>query len=546
MDNIAFGTGGLRGIMGDKPGNINDKVIQRVTHGLAKLIISSDAPKSVGIAYDTRYNSEKFAQAACDTFSAFGIEVYIFDKPMPTPTLSFAIRHLKLGWGVCITASHNPQEYNGYKVYDRHGVQVTDRLAAEITNSINSVREDEYVPPERRELIKDIDNEVTEAYFNKIVDFTLHPQSESLIDSSSYPLVYSALHGAGANAVPTVLKRLGFSPVCIQQNPDGAFGGLETPNPEEPVVYKKAIDKANETGAKLILATDPDCDRVGVMIKIGAGFELLNGNQVGALLIDYLAQTRGLSKGDNATSRNNAASHGVVISTIVSGLLGELVAKEYGLEFVRLLTGFKYIGEYIINLPDDKYFFFGYEESYGYLAGNGAKSHASMARSASAAMDKDAVIASVLIVKMAEYYDVKGITLLDRWVELSEKHGYCLESLHSLNIPQSKQKDIMNKLRSNTSTGGANSIDAITRSEDYMCEINGLPKADVLKLYFTDSNGLTYTEAWAAIRPSGTEPKLKLYAGVRAVTYEAAKKALGRLKDKMLVWIAAPSANGSQ
>jgi phosphoglucomutase len=331
-----------------------------------------------------------------------------------------------------------------------------------------------------------------------------------------YPFVYSALHGAGANAVPIVLERLGFSPICIQQNADGAFGGLKTPNPEEFVVYEKAITKAIEIDAKLILATDPDCDRVGMLVKTENGFELLNGNQIGALLIDYLAQTGGVSKGYSATSRGNATSCGVVISTIVSGLLGELVAKEYGLEFVRLLTGFKYIGEYIVNLPEDKHFFFGYEESYGYLAGDGAK-------------DKDAVIASALIVKMAEHYDQKGMTLTDRLAELYEKHGYCSEVLHSVNISQSEQKEIMSRLRSSEAK-----IDGVIRTEDYLLGIGGLPPADVLKLYFTDSKGLSDAEAWAAIRPSGTEPKLKLYIGARAETYEAAKKALGKLVDKLL------------
>jgi phosphoglucomutase len=390
----------------------------------------------------------------------------------------------------------------------------------EITESITSVGEGESVPPVRKELVKNFDNYVFENYIGQIISYIQCPKSY-IQNPKPYILVYSALHGAGANAVPTVLERLGFFPTYVQQNPDGAFGGLKTPNPEEPVVYKKALDKAKETGAKLILATDPDCDRVGVMEKTKDGFELLTGNQIGALLIDYLVQTRGVSKGDNATGC------GVVISTIVSGLLGELVAKEHELDFVRLLTGFKYIGEYIVNMPEDKKFFFGYEESYGYLAGCGA-------RSASGAYDKDAVIASALIVKMAEFYDVKGMTLLDRWVELSEKHGYCLESLRSVNIPQDKQQVFMSRFRSELSIDSNESLDAVTRSEDYILGRDGLPPADVLKLYFNDSNGLINSEAWAAIRPSGTEPKLKVYTGVRAGTYYAAKEALEVLTLKIL------------
>jgi phosphoglucomutase len=553
--NLSFGTGGLRGIMGLGTNRLNHHTITKVTHGLAKAIMSSNVPKSAGVAYDTRFKSEEFAKTVCETLSAFGVEVFTFDKPMPTPVLSHAIRFMNLGWGVCITASHNPQEYNGYKVYDNHGVQVTDRLAADISKSIDTVEMFDAIPASQNELIKKFDNEVVEAYIEKIVNFVIAGSpcrtdwTRNLVNSAyspgdcgsvsamtnrsePYPFIYSALHGAGANAVPHVLRKIGFKPVCIQQNPDGAFGGLKTPNPEEPVVYGAALDKAKETDAKLILATDPDCDRAGVMVKTENGFELLNGNQIGALLIDYLAQTRGVQKDDNTTSCSNATPCGVVISTIVSGLLGELVAKEHGLEFIRLLTGFKYIGEYIVNLPDDKKFFFGYEESYGYLAGDGAK-------------DKDAVIASALIVKMAAYYDKKRMTLFDRLFELSEKYGYCLESLNSINISQDRQKEIMSRLRSTVAVKSKKQekkknlvtetlINGVTRTEDYLHGINGLPSADVLKLYSTDCNGSTNTEAWAAIRPSGTEPKLKVYTGIKAETYIDAKDALEKLTEKIL------------
>jgi len=498
MGEIKFGTGGVRGVMGDGEGLINSHVIQHITFGLAKVILTSDAPKSVGVAYDTRFNSEEFAETVCKAFSAFGIKVHRFNKPMPTPVLSHAIRLMSLGWGVCITASHNPQEYNGYKVYDRHGVQVTDLMAAKIMESIDSVDMSKSVPGEQDELIHSFSTKTIEAYFKQIVDFVGTEKTPS-----EFPFVYSALHGAGTNAVPVIFDKLGFSPVCVQQNPDGAFGGLKTPNPEEPVVYDKALKEAEKIGAKLLLATDPDCDRVGVMVKTGQGFELINGNQVGALLIDFLAQTRGVKQGDT------------VISTIVSGGLGEKIANDYGLEFKRLLTGFKYIGECIVDMPDEKKFFFGYEESYGYLAGDGAR-------------DKDAVIASALIVKMAAYYDKKGKTLIDRLTELSEKHGYFLESLNSVDISQKKQKEIMTRLRNEIS------IDGLAEIKDYSNGIEGLPPADVLKLYFTDNSNTLYNEIWAAFRPSGTEPKLKLYTGVHADTQETAKAALIAITDKMI------------
>ena len=495
---IIFGTGGVRGIMGDKPGLLNHAVIQKVTHGLAKVILSSGAPKSAGIAYDTRNNSAEFAKTVCEVLSAFGIEAYCFDKTIPTPVLSFAIRHMGLGWGVCITASHNPREYNGYKVYDCHGVQVTDGLAKAIAEVINSLDDSELIPAKRSELIKVFDSDVIEAYFKQVIDFVGVCEKPS-----DFSFVYSALHGAGANAVPFVLKSLGFSPVLVQQEADGDFGGLKTPNPEEPVVYEKALTEADKAAAKLILATDPDCDRVGVMVRTGNGFELLNGNQIGALLIDYLFKLK------------NKINNNIVISTIVSGLLGELISKDYGFEFVRLLTGFKYIGEYIVNLPDDNHFFFGYEESYGYLAGDGAR-------------DKDAVIASALIVKMAAFYDKMGMTLLDKWHELSEKYGYCLEALHSFEVSQDRQQEIMSALRSGEFNG-------VTKVEDYKTGLKGLPSADVIKLYFKNNDDTIDSDNWAAIRPSGTEPKLKVYVGVCAKTYKTAKTALKTLTDKILL-----------
>jgi len=515
--NISFGTGGLRGVMGLGTNRLNRYTVERVTHGLAKTILSDEPSKSAGIAYDTRHNSKEFAQIVAGLLSAYGISVYIFNKPMPTPALSFAVQYLKLGWGVCITASHNPQEYNGYKVYDCYGVQVTDALAAKITGEIDNIEYFEPTPKGQTAAVKTVENEVVEAYFKEILNY-INPVSatgtglrasrtvpldvNSSGSAASYPFVYSALHGAGANAVPAVLEKLGFKPICVEQSPDGAFGGLKTPNPEEPVVYENALKTAKIVDAKLLLATDPDCDRVGVMVKSNDRFVLLDGNQIGALLIDYLATVKGVSKGDT------------VISTIVSGLLGEMIAKDHGLDFVRLLTGFKYIGEHIVRLPKNRQFFFGYEESYGYLAGDGAK-------------DKDAVIASALIVKMAEYYDSKGKTLVDRFMELCEKHGYCVESLFSANVPQRKQKEIMKQLRSTAA------IDNMMRSEDHLHGLNGLPPADVFKLYFTDNTNNSYIKAWAAVRPSGTEPKLKLYTGVHAKTQKAAEQALKSLTKKM-------------
>lgn len=488
---ITFGTGGLREIMGLGANRMNRYTVERVTHGLAKTILTHTNPKSVCVAYDTRYNSSEFARMVCDILTAFGIDVYIFNKPMPTPALSFTIRYLRLGWGVVITASHNPQEYNGYKVYDCSGVQVTDHMARTITEAIDSTDFFELLPDKQPGTVKTIDTETETAYLKQITSFVNRERV-----SSDFPIIYSALHGTGANAVPAVLNKLGYAPICIQQNADSAFGGLETPNPEEPIVYSQALDKANNNTAKLIMATDPDCDRIGVMVKTQSGFKLLNGNQIGALLIDFLAQTREVTLGDT------------VISTIVSGLLGELVSKAYGLDFVRLLTGFKYIGEYAEHLPEGKQFFFGYEESYGFLAGDGTR-------------DKDAVMASAMIVKMADYYDQKGMTLLDRWTELSQEHGFCLEALNSAKVPTIRQKQIMYRLREGIKIAG------LIRTEDYLPGLYNLPPSDVLKLYFRDGG-------WAAIRPSGTEPKIKLYTGARAKTISKAQAELDFITKEIL------------
>ncbi|MDR2590280.1 MAG: phospho-sugar mutase [Oscillospiraceae bacterium] len=545
---LAFGTGGLRGIMGAGPDQINNDVIAHVTHALAQVVLSFDVPKSICITYDTRFNSKEFANVVCDVLSSYGILVYMFDKPVPTPMLSFMIRYKKLGWGVAITASHNPQEYNGYKVYDSFGVQVTDKMAKIIMEAILVYDNITIVTSSPQPLENNVIFLDPAPYFDSIINYianlqivdyhtplkqsspsapipspTLTPTPYSLtpnpyshsetsfalgkyftfskshnsLPSTPYPIVYSALYGAGANAVPYVLKELGFNPICIQQEADGSFGGIKTPNPEEQIVYKEAIKTAEEKNAKLILATDPDCDRVGVMIKHQNDFIPMNGNQIGALLIDFLTQTQEVSEDD------------VVISTIVSGLLGEKVTLEYGMEFIRLLTGFKYIGEYAVQLPENKRFFFGYEESYGFLAGDGAR-------------DKDAVIASALIAKMTAFYDNKGITLYDRWLALSEKHGYCLENLQSLNISAKKQEEIMQKLRS------AVKINGLTKIEDHINGLDGLPMANVIKLYFENN-------AWVAIRPSGTEPKLKIYTGVCENTFDKAKIALDLLNKDMLL-----------
>ncbi len=486
---LKFGTGGLRGIMGLGTNRLNRYTVERVTSGLAKTIMSQPFPHKIAIAYDTRHHSAAFADIAARLLAAYGMDVLFFDKPMPTPVLSFAVRHCGCGWGIVLTASHNPQEYNGYKVYDHRGVQLTNRMADTVAQAIEGVA---YFSPHPQEngKISIVDSAVVDAYTAHVLEIVGKRKGDAI------PLVYSALHGTGANVVPYVLQRLGFDPVCIQQNPDGAFGGLKTPNPEEPVVYALAMEQAQRSGANLLCATDPDADRVGVMVRQQDGFLPLDGNQIGALIIDYLAKTRGVSPGD------------IVITTIVSGGLGERVAAAHGLGFERLLTGFKYIGERAEELLlEKKKFFFGYEESYGYLTGDRVR-------------DKDAVIASALIANMAAYYREQGRTLLDMWHVLSAQHGYFLEALDSVHLPPANQKEIMTRLRSGYAVQG------LTRLEDYAGGLYNLPPSDVIKLYFEDG--------WAALRPSGTEPKIKLYTGIRSAAYPQAQQRLKALRKQLL------------
>jgi phosphoglucomutase len=421
--------------------------------------------------------------------AAYGIEVLLFNKPMPTPVLCFTVRHCGCGWGIVLTASHNPQEYNGYKIYDHLGIQLTNHMSDTVAKEIERVAYFSPYPQENGK-ISVVTSMIVDAYTTHVIDVVGKRDGEAI------SLVYSALHGTGANVIPGVLQKLDFDPLFIQQTPDGFFGGLKTPNPEESAVYAQAIEKARLVGANLLCATDPDADRVGVMIRQQEEFLPLDGNQIGALIIDYLAKTRGVSPGDT------------VITTIVSGGLGESVAAAHGLDFERLLTGFKYIGERAEKLTlENKKFFFGYEESYGYLTGDGVR-------------DKDAVIAVALIANMASFYYERGRTLLDIWQELSAQHGYFLEALDSTFLPSDKQLAIMSHFRNGYAVKG------LVKLEDYANGINNLPPSNVIKLYFKDG--------WAALRPSGTEPKIKLYTGIRSDTYEQAKRRLAELRKQLL------------
>lgn len=522
---LEFGTGGLRGIMGVGPSRINIYTIERVTQGLAETIKDSGLDKSCAIAYDTRFNSELFAKTAALVLAANGINVHIFSKQAPTPFLSYTIRKLSISFGIVITASHNPKEYNGYKVYDRRGVQLNNELANEATRNI-----------EKTDMFTAKKLPVSEIQKNDLITFHYDDIMEKYIEDlkgqlpnlkltqnkgNELKIVYSALHGTGAEPVKNTLKMQGFNQVTfVQMNPDSNFGGLKTPNPETAVAYTAALKEAEKLDADIIFATDPDADRIGVQVKSEDGYLQLTCNQMASLLLDYLL----------AIKKENGETYGendCVFSTIVSGQQALNIARANNLYTKELLTGFKYIGNEAEVLKEQgKKFLFGYEESYGILTGD-------MCR------DKDAVSSAALICEMALYYKLKGVSLKDKLSEINEEFGYYYEGIHSFNINPlgfaDKIKSLMSKFRDEVRNIGHFKVTVI---EDYLYKkkyniaennetvMDELPASDVLKLYFEDGT-------WMAVRPSGTEPKIKFYYAVNGKTNDIAKDKFAKFKTEL-------------
>lgn len=515
---MAFGTGGLRSVLGVGPARMNRYTVARATQGLAQAVLAGDAPKTVAIAYDTRKNSDVFARVAAETLMGNGVRVVLWPQPVPTPLLSYTVRKLGLGWGIVITASHNPKQYNGYKVYDRRGVQVIPEQAKVIMEQIETV--EFFQNPalsleegEKRGLLIRPDG-VMDGFLNEL--YALLPRTALTAQKArNLPVVYSGLHGTGAIPVSAMLKRQGFDNLtCIQMNPDSDFGGLYMPNPEDPRVYAEALKAAEKTGAKMLMATDPDCDRVGVQVLHDGGFVALNGNQIGALLIDYLLTTR--------REQGALQPKETLVTTIVSGMLGQCIAKAGGVDVQQVLTGFKFIGDKAEGFPaQGRHFFFGYEESYGYLTGDLAR-------------DKDAVLAVALVSEMAVYYNEMGKDLYQRLMELYEQYGYYVESTLSKSVAgldfMDKIAAIMARFRDPALKKlGDLSILAV---EDYAVgtrtEKTGavtaldVPRADVLKLFFETGT--------LAVRPSGTEPNIKFYCSVSGRTLQQAQDNLAALR----------------
>ena len=496
--NLEFGTGGLRGVIGAGTNRINKYTVRRATYGLANYILNKcgeeGKTKGVVIAYDSRYKSEEFSTETAKTLAACGIKAYIFDSLRTTPQLSFAVRHLGCVAGVVITASHNPPEYNGYKVYWTDGGQVCPNIAEEIIKEVNKIEDYSTIPTTDKdnELITLLDDKVDRAFIDAVKEQVIR---QDIIDKvgKDMKIIFTPIHGTGNLPIRKALDEVGFKNVAVvkeQEMPDCKFSTVEYPNPEEKAVFDIAIEMAKKDGADIIIGTDPDCDRVGVVVKNTEGeYVVLNGNQVGSLLVDYVIS----NKIDQIKTMNNPT----IVKTIVTSELGANIAKSYGVSSVDTLTGFKFIGEKIHEYETTKEatFIMGYEESYGYLVGTHAR-------------DKDGVVSALLISEMAAYYYDKGMTLYEGLQEVYKKYGYYKEELKSITLKgidgMEKIKSIMSHFRNADIKEIANI--KVAQLIDYKEGINDLPKSDVLKFILEDNS-------WIAVRPSGTEPKIKFYFG---------------------------------
>lgn len=517
--NLDFGTGGLRGIIGAGSNRINIYTIRRATLGLANYIIKNNkeqgTDRGVVIAYDSRYMSKEFCEEAAKTLAACGIKSYIFDSLKSTPQLSFAIRYLNCIAGIVITASHNPKEYNGYKVYWSDGGQICPNIAEEIIKEVNLIEDYSKIPTISYEesislgFINILDEKCDNAFINSVKSQIIR---QDIIDEygSKIKIVYTPLHGTGNIPVRRVLKEVGFTNVTVvkeQEMPDFNFSTVKSPNPEEIEAFNIATEIARKENANIIIGTDPDCDRVGVIVKNKQNeYIALNGNQIGALLVNYIIT--------NNINSINLFKNPTIIKTIVTSQLGAEIARSYGVNCLDTLTGFKFIGEKISEFEktNNHTFIMGYEESYGYLIGTHAR-------------DKDGVVSSLLISEMATYYYSKGMSLYEGLLEIYEKYGYYKESLKSITL---KGRDGLNKIKNIMSYFRECNIKEITdvkvkELKDYLNSIDGLPKSDVLKFILED-------ESWIAIRPSGTEPKIKFYIGCKGNTVEQAENIINNIE----------------
>lgn len=502
---LEFGTGGLRGIMGAGANRMNKYTVGKATKGLCEYLKNEFAgEKSVVIAYDSRNNSKAFAECAAEVLCYNGIKTFLFEEIMPTPVLSFSVRYLNCNAGIVITASHNPKEYNGYKVYDEYGCQLVPQYADKVISYINNVKDIKSVKHMNLNMalsngyLTYIGDEVLNRYISEVEKMAVYKEASDL------KIVYTPLHGTGNIPVRKVLSDMSFDVSVVKEQAvaDGNFTTVRSPNPEEKDALNMALEQAKRANADLVIGTDPDCDRVGVGVLHNGEYTLLTGNQTGALLVDFYLKFKKQSLNPKST----------LVKTIVTNDLGAEIARKNGLNVVETLTGFKYIGDQITKYEKtgENEFLIGYEESYGYLVGTYAR-------------DKDAVIASMLICEMAAYYKKNKMTLVDALNVLYSEYGFYLDALDSFVLKgkdgASRIKNIMSYFRANKATVFPN----ITDVKDYSTGIGDLPKSNVLKFFLKGGS-------WIAVRPSGTEPKLKMYYSVRGIDSSSCERSLQNIR----------------
>lgn len=502
---LEFGTAGLRGEMALGCRRMNIHVIRHATQAFAEVIKAEGAgacSRGIAICFDCRVNSERFAHEAASVMAANGIHVRIFDALRPTPELSFAVKHYGTTAGLNITASHNPKEYNGYKIYDETGCQLCPDQANKVIGYVNAIEDLKAVPhmdleeAAKKGLYQSIGSEVLDAFLKEVRKQSLYEEP------SNIKIVYTPLHGTGNIPVRKILEGMNISVVKEQELPDGNFSTVRSPNPEEKDALTLALKQAEREDADLVFGTDPDCDRIGAGVKHDGKYVLITGNQMGALLVNFVLNMK----------KDSLNSKSTLVKTIVTSELGANIARSFGLQVAETLTGFKYIGDQInrYEKSGDREFIIGYEESYGYLVGTHAR-------------DKDAVVSSMLVCQMAAYYYNQGKTLIDALNDIYDKYGYYLDSLDTFVLKgiegAQKIQSLMTEFREN----GSKFFDNIKKVYDFSKGIADLPKENVLKYIFEDGS-------WLAIRPSGTEPKLKVYYSIQDKSKENAHARLDALK----------------
>lgn len=531
--NLEFGTGGLRGIIGAGTNRMNIYTVSKATQGFANYIAKQGdeaKKKGVAIAYDSRNMSPEFAEITALVLNGNGIKTYLYPELHPVPTLSFAVRRLGCTGGVAVTASHNPPEYNGYKVYWEDGAQVPAPRDKAIIDEVNAVTDFSLIKRANKEeaekegLFNIIGSDIDDDYDKNVIAQLVNPDIVKEV-GESLKIVYTPLHGSGNKPVRRVLEKVGFKNVYVvpeQEQPDGNFSTVGYPNPEDPKAFTLAMKLAEKVDADVIVGTDPDADRVGAVVKNSDGeYVVLTGNMTGTLICEYiLSQKKAMGK---------LPENGAIVSTIVSTDLTKAIAKEYSMKYFDVLTGFKYIGEKIkeFEKTGSNEYVFGFEESYGCLAGTYAR-------------DKDAVVATMLICELAAYYKTKNMTLYDGLQEIYKKYGYYKETIHSITLKGldgiEKMAKVMDTLRAEPpkEVAGAKVVEARDYNADKIVDMTtgtttptGLPKSNVL--YYVLDN-----DTWFCVRPSGTEPKIKIYFGAKCDSADGAEKKIAAAKDGIL------------